>query len=76
MGKAHIDLTLQGMRNTVRFARKDIAEWAQDILEAEDAGRPTSRYAIYSVWVSVRPTTSIVYLIAWLNLLEAATTYS
>ncbi|RMZ66297.1 GA4 desaturase [Pyrenophora seminiperda CCB06] len=54
VGKAHIDLTLQGMRNTVRFARKDIAEWAQDILRAEDAGRPAPRYAIYSAWRPLR----------------------
>lgn len=52
----HIDLSLDGLRRTVRSCRKDIAECGKAALEAEDrkaAGEDVKvpRYAGYSVWV-------------------------
>lgn len=56
---AHVDLTVEGLRNTLRFARKDMLEMAQPIFEAEArraAGEKdvrVPRFAAYSVWVNI-----------------------
>lgn len=52
IGKVHIDYSLKGVRDAARYLRKDIKAMAQPALDAEDAGEPAPRYAMYSVWVS------------------------
>lgn len=52
----HVDLSLDGLRRTVRYCSKKIAECGKAVLEAEDrkaAGEDVQvpRYAGYSVWV-------------------------
>lgn len=53
----HIDLSLEGLEQTLRYCRRDIAEFAAPMLEAQDrraAGENVNvpRFAAYSVWVS------------------------
>lgn len=54
---AHIDLTLEGLRETLRWARRDMRDAADPIFEAEarrEAGEKdvrVPRFAAYSVWV-------------------------
>lgn len=49
----HIDLSNKGLRDTVRYIRRDITEAGKEALEAEDVGsNEVPRYAAYSVWVS------------------------
>jgi GA4 desaturase len=55
---AHIDLTLEGLRDTLRLARQDITAMAQPIIDAEDARArgedvEVQGYAAYSMWVSI-----------------------
>jgi len=53
---AHVDLTVDGLRETLRYARRDMHEMAQPIFEAEArkaAGEKdikVPRFAAYSVW--------------------------
>ncbi|SMQ50379.1 unnamed protein product [Zymoseptoria tritici ST99CH_3D7] len=52
---AHIDLTLQGLRDTFRLARPDITAAAQSIIDAEEAQSRgedvvVPRFAAYSLW--------------------------
>lgn len=53
----HIDLSLEGLEQTLRYCRRDIAEFASNMLEAQDrvaAGEENvrvPRFAAYSVWV-------------------------
>lgn len=52
----HIDLSLEGLEQTLRYCRRDIAEFASNVLEAQDrraAGEDVQvpRFAAYSVWV-------------------------
>lgn len=53
----HIDLSLQGLEQTLRYCRHDIAEFASNMLEAQDrraAGEENvriPRFAAYSIWV-------------------------
>ena len=49
---AHIDYSLQGLKDSARYCRKDISTAGREALDAEDAGREVPRYAAYSVWVS------------------------
>ncbi|KAF2172720.1 hypothetical protein M409DRAFT_16682 [Zasmidium cellare ATCC 36951] len=51
---AHIDFSVQGLRDTVRWGRQDIAREAQAAIEAEDAGE-APRYAAYSIWRPLKP---------------------
>lgn len=58
--RAHVDLTLDGLRETLRHARQDMVEAAKPILEAEaktQAGQAVKvpRFAAYSVWVGRIP---------------------
>lgn len=53
--QAHVDTTLEGLRRTLRYARRDIKAAGAKALEAEDlkaAGHEVRvpRYASYSVW--------------------------
>lgn len=56
----HIDLSLEGLEQTLRYCRRDIAAFAGPVLEAQDhraAGEEkvkVPRFAAYSVWVSSR----------------------
>lgn len=55
-----MDMTLEGLRRTMKLARRDITAVAKPQLEAEEqraAGQDVRvpRYAAYSVWVSVVP---------------------
>ncbi|KJX93097.1 hypothetical protein TI39_contig4414g00001 [Zymoseptoria brevis] len=52
---AHIDLTLQGLRDTLRLARSDITAAAQSVIDAEEAQARgeevvVPRFAAYSLW--------------------------
>lgn len=52
-----MDYTLKGLKRTLRYVRKDVAEMGKAALEAEDAvaaGKEVKvpRYAAYSIWVS------------------------
>lgn len=47
----HVDYNVQGLKDTVRYNRKDIKKAAQAAIDAEDAGGEP-RYAVYSIWVS------------------------
>jgi hypothetical protein len=46
----HVDYSMKGLRDTVRFGRKDILEIAELAIDAEGRGE-SPRYACYSVWV-------------------------
>lgn len=54
---AHCDYTLEGLKRTARYCRKDIKAAAQDALDAEDGneGATPRRYAAYSVWRPLKP---------------------
>lgn len=53
----HIDYSLQGLKDSARFCRHDIAETAKEALSAEDdESKDVPRYAAYSVW---RPITTV-----------------
>ncbi|KAK3620614.1 hypothetical protein LTR22_025515 [Elasticomyces elasticus] len=53
---AHIDYSLQGLRDSVRYCRKDICAAAVEALKAEDEGvENVPRYAAFSVWRPVKP---------------------
>ncbi|CAK7226990.1 hypothetical protein SBRCBS47491_006417 [Sporothrix bragantina] len=53
---AHCDYTLEGLKRTARYCRKDIKAAAQPALDAEDdASLPPRRYAAYSVWRPLKP---------------------
>lgn len=75
---AHIDLTLDGFRETLRWARKDIRQTAEPVLAAETRRRNgedvrVPRFAAYSVWVRVlTPRTSRMFL--WLTESDEAST--
>lgn len=46
----HVDYSLKGLRDTVRFGRKDIYDVAKAAIDAEEEGK-SPRYACYAVWV-------------------------
>ncbi|KAK6851855.1 hypothetical protein PG995_011980 [Apiospora arundinis] len=56
----HIDLSLEGLEQTLRYCRRDIAEFASNVLEAQDrraAGEENvrvPRFAAYSVWRALK----------------------
>ncbi|OAG09721.1 uncharacterized protein CC84DRAFT_1235569 [Paraphaeosphaeria sporulosa] len=52
---AHVDYTLEGLKRTARYCRKDIKAAAQEALDAEDANKDAKRYAAYSVWRPLKP---------------------
>ncbi|KAF2645234.1 hypothetical protein P280DRAFT_531225 [Massarina eburnea CBS 473.64] len=52
---AHCDYTLQGLKRTARYCRKDITAAAQEALDAEDRHGDAKRYAAYSVWRPLKP---------------------
>lgn len=59
----HIDLSLEGLEQTLRYCRRDITEFAAPMLEAQDrraAGENVEvpRFAAYSVWVGQLTSTS------------------
>ncbi|KXS94751.1 hypothetical protein AC578_3893 [Pseudocercospora eumusae] len=47
------DYDCQGLKDTVRHCRKDIAEMAKPDLETEDRGE-SPRYAVHSVWRPIK----------------------
>ena len=51
---AHIDFSVKGLQDTVRWGRHDIAKAAQAEIDAEDAGGGP-RYAAYRIWVRNEP---------------------
>lgn len=53
---AHSDYSVQGLRNSVRYCRKDIREGGSAALAAEDEkSAHVPRYAAYSVWRPIKP---------------------
>ncbi|KJX95795.1 hypothetical protein TI39_contig1049g00001 [Zymoseptoria brevis] len=48
--QVHIDISRQGMFDTLRSCRKDITEKAKSILEAVEKGEPLPRHAAFGVW--------------------------
>ncbi|KAK8075386.1 hypothetical protein PG997_010049 [Apiospora hydei] len=56
----HIDLSLEGLEQTLRYCRRDIAEFAAPVLAAQDrraAGDKdvkVPRFAAYSIWRALR----------------------
>ena len=52
---AHIDYSLTGLKDSVRYCRKDIKAAGQEALDAEDANAAeVPRYASYSVWRPIK----------------------
>ena len=58
-GFAHIDYTLRGLKDSVRYCNKFTKAAGQEALDAEDSGGCAPRYAAYSVWVRLCTFTAI-----------------
>ncbi|CAK3795458.1 Hypothetical predicted protein [Lecanosticta acicola] len=52
----HVDYSVKGLQDTVRWCRKDIVEVAKPTIDAEDAGL-SPRYAAYSIWRPLKTVT-------------------
>ncbi|EXJ71369.1 uncharacterized protein A1O5_05176 [Cladophialophora psammophila CBS 110553] len=46
----HVDYTLKGLRDTIKYCRADFAEAGAEAIKAHEAGNRGPRVAAYSVW--------------------------
>ena len=52
--QVHIDISPQGLFDTLKSCRKDISKAAEAVIEAAEKGTEIPRYGAFSVWVSWR----------------------
>lgn len=50
--QVHVDISPQGLFDTLRSCRKDISKAAEAVIEAAEKGTTIPRYGAFSVWVS------------------------